>query len=85
MQPFEVFDIALTGAVGFLLIIGSVALINPRLFERLARAGSRWIDTSRWFAKMECSVDIDKFVLRHARWFGLAVLVGTTALWFLAR
>lgn len=85
MQPFELFDVALTGAVGFLLIAGSIAFINPRLFERFARAGSQWVDTSRWFAVMDRRVDIDQFVLRHARWFGLAVLIATSALWFLAR
>ena len=62
--------------------LGFVALTNPRLFASMAVRGGRWVDTSKAVAKLDQRINIDEFVLPHARWLGAAVLASVGALGF---
>ena len=61
-------------------VLGMVAVVSPRHFERLAMRSSKWVDTSQIAAALDKSVDVDQHVLRHGRLFGLAVLVASFVL-----
>lgn len=54
--------------------IGLIAVASPRWFARFDAIGSRWIDTSRWVAKLDRRIDVDARVLLHSRLLGGAVL-----------
>jgi len=72
-----------TAAVGAGLC-GIVAILSPRTFRSIATFARRGIDTSRWLAWLDKSVDVDKFILRHARIFGLVTLAGILfAVWLI--
>lgn len=62
------------------VFLGLVAVVSPRQFERLSLVANRSVDTNRFFAVLERPFFIDSFVLRHCRWFGLAVLVAAAFL-----
>jgi hypothetical protein len=69
--------------LGFAIILGLIAVINPDLFRRLATSGSRWVDTNKFVAKLDTPVNIDCKVLSHARLFGLAVVLSSLFLAYL--
>ena len=61
-------------------VLGIVALVSPRYFEKLAYRSSTWVDTSQLAAALDKTVDVDRHVLRYARLFGLAVLIASLVL-----
>lgn len=63
------------GLLALIATIGVVAVASPRWFARLDAIGSRWIDTSRWVAKLDRRIDVDARVLPHSRLLGGAVLM----------
>lgn len=71
--------------LGFVGLSGLLALVSPRLFSRVAAYGSIWVDTDRWLKRFDRRLDVDPFVLRHCRLFGLlsiAAVIWLTALLF---
>ena len=62
--------------LGIFGLLGLLALLSPHAFNRMARVGGKWIDTSKFFDSMEKPITVDRFVLRHCRLFGLVVMVG---------
>jgi hypothetical protein len=66
--------------LGFAGISGLIALVSPRVFHKLAAGGSRWIDTSRFVAKLDRPIDLDRLVLPYSRVLGAAVLVAVVVL-----
>ncbi|MDP6444348.1 MAG: hypothetical protein QGG36_28575 [Pirellulaceae bacterium] len=66
--------------VGVISLFGLTGILAPRVFARIAAAGSIWIDTDRLWRKMEEPVDIDRFAIKHSRLFGLFVLLGASLL-----
>jgi hypothetical protein len=71
--------------VGTLAVIGTIAVICPKCFRSLAAWGNTWIDTSRMISVLDRRIDIDDFVLRHSRAFGIFVLASIAAmaaLWY---
>jgi hypothetical protein len=67
---------AIVGVAGSM---GTLALLSPRRFARLAEWSSIWVDTDRWASKLDRRVEIDSYVLRYGRRFG-AVLLAAAAL-----
>jgi hypothetical protein len=61
-------------SLGLVVVSGLVALFSPRLFSRLARWGSLWVDVDKSVDKMNYRIEIDRHVLRHCRLFGAVVL-----------
>lgn len=53
---------------------GLLAVFSPRWFARLAGIGGQWVDSQRYVKWLDARFDIDGFVLRHARAFGICVL-----------
>lgn len=68
-----VVPIAAAAVVGTLLC-GVVAILSPRTFGAMARFAGRRVDTKKCLAWLDKEVDVDKFVLRHARLFGLVTI-----------
>lgn len=60
--------------LALIAIVGVIAVASPKWFARLDAVGSRWIDTSRWIAKLDRRIDVDARVLPHSRLLGGAVL-----------
>jgi hypothetical protein len=63
---------------------GLVAVVSPKTFSGIAAFASRRIETSQWFEWFDKEFDIDEYILRHTRLFGLftiaTVLCATWAL-----
>lgn len=73
------------GVAATLAVIGALAAIWPKCFRRMAEWGNTWIDTSRVTGALDRRIDIDTFVLRHSRAFGVFVLASVAAmaaLWY---
>ncbi len=62
-------------------LFGMIAMANPRLFRSLSGRFSQWIDSSRALLFLDKRVNIDRYVLRHARVFGAVVVVTLAAAW----
>ena len=60
--------------LGFVAVAGLLALCRPPAFSRLARWASVWVDTDKLVDKMQRRIEIDRYVLRYCRLFGVAVL-----------
>ena len=61
-------------------VLGVVAVVSPRHFEKLATRSSKWVDTSQLATALDKTVDVDQHVLRHGRLFGLLVLLASLVL-----
>ena len=59
---------------------GMTATLCPARFATTARFWGQWIETQPTIPVADDRVDIDEFVLRHARLFGVAVL-SVAAFW----
>jgi hypothetical protein len=68
-----VIPLAAAAVVGTVLC-GVVAVLSPRTFEAMARFARRGFEVSRCLAWLDKEVDVDKYVLRHARLFGLVTI-----------
>lgn len=65
---------ALLTAAGLTVLLGLVAVIRPPCFHALAWHGSTWVDSNRWVALLDRRIDVDAYVLPHARLFGCLLL-----------
>jgi hypothetical protein len=66
-------------------VIGLIALLSPKAFQRIAKFSGYWIDSNRILAWLDKPIDVDLLVLPHSRKFGVAVLAAVTILalhWF---
>jgi hypothetical protein len=61
-------------------LLGALALASPRLFERIATGGSRWIDTNQMLAVLDKRYDIDRHILPFSRVLGALVLASVAVL-----
>jgi len=61
-------------------LVGIVALVSPRWFAALARAGNHWVDTSKWLARFDTRVDVDSRLLPYSRHLGAAVVASVALL-----
>jgi len=62
--------------VTFVGSFGIWAVCWPQRFAQLARTSSSWIDSNKLLAVFDKRVELDGFVLRYTRVFGLALLMG---------
>ena len=71
------------GAVGAL---GLLAMLSPGRFSAISARGSHWVDTNRLLAQLDKRIEVDHYILPHARLLGLAVVVSAAILaWTFAR
>ena len=61
-------------------VLGLVALVSPERFALLARGSSKWIDTEGIRERVERPIDIDQFVFRNSRVFGVLVVAAAGVL-----
>jgi hypothetical protein len=64
----------LLATLAFAAGCGLLAVFSPRWFGKLAHMGGQWVDSQRYVKWLDARFDIDRFVLRHARAFGVCVL-----------
>jgi hypothetical protein len=60
--------------LGFAGAVGLVAAISPRLFSRLTTWCNIWVDTENIVKKLDRRIEIDQYVVRHSRLFGILVV-----------
>ena len=70
-------------ALSITITCGITATLCPARFAKTARFWGRWIETRPTIPVADHRVDIDEFVLRHTRVFGVAVL-SVAAFWTVA-
>jgi uncharacterized membrane protein len=61
------------------VFIGSFAvwaICWPQRFSSLAQSSSSWVDSSKALAVLDRRVEVDHFILRNSRTFGVVLLVG---------
>jgi hypothetical protein len=68
--------------LGMAGLAGVIALVSPRHFAAIARAGNHWVDTSKWFAKLDSRVDVDSRLLPYSRQLGALVIASVGLLAF---
>jgi len=55
-------------------ICGVIAVVSPKTFVSISNASSRSVNTDVLLAWLEHRMDLDQFVLRQARFFGLVIV-----------
>jgi len=60
----------------FIGSFGFWAICWPQRFAQLARSSSSWIDSNKMLAVFDTRVEVDAFILRYTRVFGVALLMG---------
>lgn len=69
--------------LGLAGLLGLLAVVSPRLFQKVAGQSGRWIDSSRALEYLDRKVDIDAYILPRSRLLGVAVLVSVAVLAYL--
>ena len=59
--------------------LGVLATFAPDRFANIALRGSRWVDTEEVLKLLDRPIDVDRYVLRYSRVFGVAVVLA--AVW----
>ena len=60
--------------LGVIGAIGVLAIVSPRRFSALSNRGSQWVDTNQILAHLDKRIEVDQFILPHARLLGVAVI-----------
>jgi len=68
--------------LGMVATMGLMALVRPNLFVYFAVRSSKWVDTSKIAEALDKPHNIDDFVFRYCRTFGVAVIVSAVFLAF---
>ncbi|MBX3414437.1 MAG: hypothetical protein KF708_17255 [Pirellulales bacterium] len=71
------------GLLAFAGALGLLAVVSPRLFQKLAGQTDRWVDSSRALECLDRRVDIDAYILPRSRLLGVAVLASVAVLSYL--
>lgn len=74
---WEPIALALLACAG---LLGLLAIVSPRLFQKLAGQTDRWVDSNRALECLDRKVDIDSYILPRSRILGVAVLVSVAVL-----
>ena len=69
--------------LGVIAAIGFLAICSPRRFSALSNRGSQWVDTNQILAHLDKRIEVDQYILPHARLLGLAVIVSVGLLGWL--
>jgi diguanylate cyclase (GGDEF)-like protein len=75
--PFFFFVLGLAGTCGLL------AIVSPKAFAAVAAYSNRLVNATKSDTVLDKWIDIDRFVLQHARYFGFLVTISVVYLWFL--
>ena len=67
-------------AVVCCVLVGAIAIISPRTFANLAVFWGTWINTRTTLPVVDKRIDIDEYVLRYPRVFGV-LIVTAAAVW----
>ncbi len=73
-KPIAWIGLLLAGSAGLLMVL------SPRRFARVAAWCNLWVDTDPLFKKLDYRVEIDAYVLRYARLFGVLVVAASLVL-----
>ncbi len=73
--PFFLFIVAFSAGLGLL------AVAYPRGFILVAKFGGRWIGSASSSTLFDSRINIDQYVLRHSRLFGVLVTISVTFVW----
>ncbi len=68
------------GLLASVVIIGLLAVVSPGHFAKLAQGSGKWIDTDALRQRVEKPIDIDTFILRNSRAFGVIVVAAACVL-----
>ena len=60
--------------LGAIAALGLLAFMSPARFAVIAYGGGTWIDTDKIRQILDQRVDIDRYVVRYGRFFGLLVI-----------
>ena len=61
-------------------VVGSLAVISPRLFRKICEKGSYWVTTPLQISTLDKKVlDIDRYMLQHSRLAGALILTMVVA------
>ena len=61
-------------------VVGSLAVISPRVFRKLCEKGSYWVTTPLQVAALDKELlDTDRYVLQHCRLAGALILTMVVA------
>ena len=72
--------------LGVIAAIGALAILSPRRFSALSNRGSQWVDTNQVLAHLDKRIEVDQYVLPHARLLGAAVIASVGLLaWLFVR
>ena len=66
--------------IGFAGVVAVLAILSPRLFRVLSTRSSSFIDSARFLAFFDKSVNVDGFFLRYPRALGVLVLASVATL-----
>ena len=55
---------------------GTWAILWPQRFARAAQFSSSWVDSAKLLAVLDRRIELDAFVLRNTRAFGVLLLAG---------
>lgn len=64
-------------------LLGLIALVSPRVFQRLATQSKQWVDTEKYLAVLDRRIDVDSYFLRHCRVLGALVMVSVSIMGYL--
>ena len=71
----EAWPIIFLSLLGLCGVVGLLAVISPKMFALVAETGGLWIAKPKSVSLFETSIDIDQFVIRHSRQFGIVVIM----------
>jgi len=71
-------------AIFLCVSVGLLGLAGPRFLTLVNTRSKQWIDSSKFFAFMDQSIDVDGFFLKHSRLFGLIALAAAGCMYYLS-
>ncbi len=70
----------LWSAIALCVVSGLIGLAGPRFLETANRMSAKSIDSNRFFAVFDKSIETDRFFVKHARLFGCCALATAVVL-----
>jgi hypothetical protein len=61
---------------------GVLGVLSPKLLATINGISTKWVDTNWLFSYMDKKIDVDRFMVKHARLFGLLSLVTAVGLFY---
>jgi hypothetical protein len=80
MLAFVSKQAVLWSTLGLLGLVGLIAIVSPRGFQKIATRSGQWVDTNKLAEVFDKRVDIDRYVLPFSRLLGVAVILSVAIL-----